>query len=61
MVSEGLLECYPLDAGAATWMDGFLRKYADQDPQLADASLMYVAETEKVDTLFSLDRRDFLV
>jgi predicted nucleic acid-binding protein len=61
MVSEGLLDCYPLDANAAMWMDGFLKRYADQDPQLADGSLMFVAEQEKIDTFFSLDRRDFLV
>ncbi len=42
-------------------MDNFLKKYADLAPQLADASLMYVAELENADTLFSLDRRDFLV
>jgi predicted nucleic acid-binding protein len=61
MVSEGLLDCYPLDANAAAWMDGFLKKYADQVPQLADASLMYVAERENINTVFSLDRRDFQV
>ncbi len=61
MVSEGLLDCYPLDSRAAVWMDSFLTKYADQSPQLADASLMYIAEQEKMDTLFTLDRRDFLV
>jgi predicted nucleic acid-binding protein len=61
MVSEGLLDCYPLGADAAAWMDTFLKKYADQSPQLADASLMYVAEVEKLEVLFSLDRRDFLV
>jgi predicted nucleic acid-binding protein len=61
MVSEGLLDCRPLDADAADWMDCFLKQYADLDPQLADASLMYVAEMERIDTIFSLDRRDFLV
>jgi predicted nucleic acid-binding protein len=59
MISEGLLDCYQLDAGAAAWMDGFLKKYADQSPQLADASLMYVAEKENTDLVFTLDRRDF--
>lgn len=59
MISEGLLECYELDADAAIWIDDFLRKYADQSPQLADASLMYVAENENIDLIFTLDRRDF--
>jgi predicted nucleic acid-binding protein len=61
MVTEGLLECYELNATAAAWMGSFLAKYADQSPQLADASLMYVAEKENINTLFSLDRRDFSV
>ena len=61
MVSEGLLDCYSLNAAAAEWIDSFLKKYADQVPQLADASLMYVAEQEGIETIFSLDRRDFLV
>ncbi len=61
MISQGLLDCRPLDGDAATWMDGFLKKYADQNPQLADASLMYVAEREDVETIFTLDRRDFSI
>jgi uncharacterized protein len=59
MISEELLECYELDADAAVWMDAFLQKYADQSPQLANASLMYVAERENIDLVFTLDRRDF--
>jgi predicted nucleic acid-binding protein len=61
MVSEGLLECYALDGPAATWMDECLLKYADQSIQLADASLLYVAEKEQIETIFTLDRRDFLL
>jgi predicted nucleic acid-binding protein len=61
LISDGLLHCYPLGVDAAGWMDGFLKKYADQSPQLADASLMYVAEHENVASIFTLDRRDFLI
>src|ERR1700693_722337 len=32
MVSEGLLFCYSLETTAASWMDEFLQKYADQNP-----------------------------
>jgi hypothetical protein len=52
---------YELGPEAAIWMEGFLQKYANQSPQLADASLMYVAETENIVTFFTLDRRDFSV
>ncbi len=61
MVSEGLLDCFPLGPDSAAWMDSFLKKYADQSPQLADASLMYVAEKENVNVIFTLDRRDFSI
>jgi predicted nucleic acid-binding protein len=61
MVAEGLIECYALDAAAAKWMDEVLLKYADQNLQLADASLLYVAENEHIETIFTLDRRDFLL
>ena len=61
MISAGLLDCYPLDGDSALWMDAFLKKYADQRAQLADASVMYVAEQENVSVIFTLDRRDFSV
>jgi predicted nucleic acid-binding protein len=58
-VSEGLLECYALNGAAAKWMDELLTKFADQNVQLADASLLYVAEKENIESVFTLDRRDF--
>ena len=61
MISAGLLDCYPLDGDSASWMDAFLKKYADQNPQLADASLMYVAERKQAEVIFTLDRRDFSI
>jgi len=61
MISAGLLDCYELGTDAAIWMDNFLKKYADQSPQLADASLMFVAEHEKIDVIFTVDRRDFSI
>lgn len=61
MVSEGLIHCYALDSAAAKWMDELLLKFADQNIQLADASLLYVAEKEQIDTIFTLDRRDFVL
>ena len=60
-VQEGWLELVPLDAGAAEPIARILEKYRSLDPQLADAALVHIAEREKVDTIFTLDRRDFSI
>jgi len=39
----------------------FISKYGNMRADLADASLMYVAEYEEVEAIFTLDRRDFSV
>jgi hypothetical protein len=52
---------YPLKAESLEWIIAFMIKYANIGAQLADASLMYVAEHENIDTIFTLDRRDFSV
>jgi predicted nucleic acid-binding protein len=36
-----------------------MKEYEDIRPQLADAALVYLAEREGIDTIFTLDRRDF--
>jgi hypothetical protein len=38
-----------------------MKRYAGLHPQLADAALVYLAGREAIDTIFTLDRRDFLV
>lgn len=57
----GLVVPLDLDEGAAAWMRKFAAKYADLQPQLADLTLCYLAEREGIATVFSTDRRDFLV
>lgn len=61
MVTGGDIQVAHLDAAAADWVQQFIQTYRDLRPQLADASLMYLAETLRIDTVFTLDRRDFLV
>ena len=50
-----------LDDGAVSWVAGFLVRYSSVGAQVADAALVYLAEREGIDTIFTLDRRDFSV
>lgn len=50
-----------VSADALPWLQKFLLKYDNLRPQLADASLMYLAEKRKIETIFTLDRRDFSI
>jgi predicted nucleic acid-binding protein len=61
LVAEGIIVCPPLDSHAADWIADCERRYADLQPQLADLTLLYLARQEKIDLVFMLDRRDFLV
>ena len=54
-------EILPLDASDLPGISAVLEKYRDQRIQLADAALMYLAEREAIDIVFTLDRRDFSV
>lgn len=57
----GLLKLLALDETAAPWIAAFLHRYRELGAQLADACLMYLAEHEGIETVFTLDRRDFSV
>jgi predicted nucleic acid-binding protein len=60
-IERGLILPLDLDAHAAPWIRTFVEKYRDLGTQLADASLCYLAERERIDSIFTLDRRDFAV
>lgn len=61
MVGDGIVSVDPLDPSAAKWIRDFNARYADQKPQLADTTLMYLADTLKLTDIFTLDVRDFSV
>jgi uncharacterized protein len=61
LVQSGSVRLVELDESALHWMIAFLDRYASVGAQMADAALMYVAEREGIDTVFTLDRRDFSV
>jgi uncharacterized protein len=49
----------PLDRSDVTRMRELMRKYRDLPMDLADAGLVRVAERERIQTIFTIDRRDF--
>jgi uncharacterized protein len=61
MLDSGLIRLAELDETAVAWIIAFLDCYASAKAQLADAALMYLAEREGIDTVFTLDRRDFSI
>jgi predicted nucleic acid-binding protein len=61
LIDSGLVKLAPLDDAALAWMIAFMDCYASANAQMADATLMYIAEQEGIDTVFTLDRRDFSI
>jgi predicted nucleic acid-binding protein len=60
-IGAGFLSLLPLEQDAASQIADFLAKYKRIGAQLADAALVYLANRERIDTIFTLDRRDFSV
>lgn len=61
LLSSRFIKLYPFDGEQACWMLDFIAKYQNIKADFADASLMYIAEHEEVEAIFTLDRRDFSV
>lgn len=61
LISSGAVRLVELDATALSWAVSFMERYSTLGAQLADAALMFIAEHEGIDTVFTLDRRDFSV
>jgi predicted nucleic acid-binding protein len=57
----GFLELLPLAGKEANNVAAVMKTYQDIQPQLADAALVYLAGREGIDTIFTLDRRDFSI
>jgi predicted nucleic acid-binding protein len=60
-VASGFVELLPLESTEATKIGKVMENYRSIQPQLADAALVYLAERDGIDTVFTLDRRDFSV
>jgi predicted nucleic acid-binding protein len=60
-MDSGFLELLPLATPEAKAIAEVMRKYSDVRPQLADAAIVYLAQHYGIETIFTLDRRDFSV
>jgi predicted nucleic acid-binding protein len=61
LLQDGLLVPRELGDDFAAWFAEFVQRFSDREPQLADASLIFLAEREGIETVFTLDSRDFAV
>lgn len=55
------IELLPLPGAEAANVAALMKRYEDMRPQLADATLVHLAHREGIDTIFTLDQRDFSI
>lgn len=60
-IDGGFLELIPLTGAEGEAIAALMKRYEDIRPQLADAALVYLADREKIETIFTLDQRDFSI
>jgi len=60
-VNEGFLEILPVAGKESESVVQIMKKYASLQAQFTDAMLVYLANRENIETIFTLDRRDFSV
>jgi predicted nucleic acid-binding protein len=60
-IDRGFLELLPLSGADAEAIASVMKRYEEIRPQLADATLVYLANREQIDTIFTLDYRDFSI
>ena len=60
-IDSGFVELLPLGSLDAKGLADVMKRYASLRPQLADAALVYLAGRDGIETIFTLDRRDFSV
>ena len=60
-ISKGFLELLPLQSSEAAEIVKLIEKYRNIRPQLADSTLVYLAERDSFEVIFTLGRRDFSV
>ena len=61
LISSGEIRLLTIDPGATEWLIEFSSKIPGYEFQIADATLIYLAERHEIESVFSLDKRDFSV
>ena len=59
--ANGFFAILPLDASDLAAIAATMHRYEDTGLQLADASLVHLAQREGIRTVFTTDRRDFSI
>lgn len=57
----GIYRILPIDESDLPSLSALVRKYRNLRPQLADVSLVHLANRESLEVVFTLDRHDFQV
>jgi predicted nucleic acid-binding protein len=60
-IGNGFVELLPLASTDAKAIADVMKRYENIRPQLPDATLVYLADRDGIDTIFTLDQRDFSV
>ncbi len=60
-IDTGFLELLPLVGAEAKAIANWMKRFESVHPQLADAALIYLAGRERIETIVTLDRRDFSI
>jgi hypothetical protein len=60
-IGEGTLGILEIGEKEAGHIEAIMGRYSSLRPQFADATLVYLAQRERIETIFTLDRRDFTV
>lgn len=59
LVRSGAITVLPIDDDDLDELDGLMKKYADRPMDFADATLVRLAQREKLSLIFAVDRDDF--
>jgi predicted nucleic acid-binding protein len=60
-IDGSFLELLPLSGAEAETIAALMKRFEDIHPQLADVALVHLANREKIETIFTLDQRDFSI